>query len=166
MRPSAHGTFSMLESLAYLDTSMTERLEIKCGKSPTGTLLHQTLLPMNGLRTLTLTRCENPHIFVHALHPSMSSSGIVVCPELEEVVIEHRWMFDVKVVEEVAAARASRGAGFKVVRIVSWYEDIRSQLDVLELKNHVSGVDSVLKDFRPHPGEWVQAFLGAASILN
>jgi len=140
MAPNVNGTCSMLESLANFDTSKTERLEIKCGKSPTSDPLHRALLPMKDLRTLTLNRCENPHVFVQALHPSMSSSGVVV-PKLEELVIEHRGMFDIKEVAEMAAARASGGVKLKAVRIVSWYRGVYAQLDVSELRKHVLYVE-------------------------
>lgn len=73
--------------------------------------------------------------------------GILVCPELEELVIEHDEEFDLGVIEWAAAARAVRGAELKVVRIVSWYgDDMKAQLDASELKNHVSRVDWGLKD--------------------
>jgi len=160
MTPSAFDTSSMLGYLAYFDTSMTEWLWIKGGKSPNSTLPYSALLPMKGLRTLTLTRCEDPHIFVHALHPGTSSSGVVVCPELEELVIEHKAAFDLKVIEGVVAARASRGAKLKLIRIISWYGTIEDQIDASELKNLVSRVETALKIQPPFPGpgEWVHVF--------
>jgi len=143
MAPLPFDTSSMLNFLAYFDTSKTERLGIQGGTPPAGTLLHLALLPMKGLRTLRLAQCEDLHIFIHALHPGMNSSGIMVCPELEELIIEHKLVFDLKVVEGVAAARASRGAKLKVVKIISWNRCIKAQLDASELKNHVSHVESV-----------------------
>jgi len=147
-----HPTFdasSMLGYLAYFDTRKTERLEIKCGTTVYVTLLNRALLHMNGLRILALTRCETPHYFVYALHPDLNHPWIVVCPELEELVIEHEGMFDIKIVERGLAARALRGAKLKVVRIISWFGYVKARLDVSELRNHVSRVDSVLKDFPP-----------------
>jgi len=142
MAPRVKDTCLVLDSLAYFDTSKTERLEIKCGESPNSDSLYRALLPMKNLRTLVLTRCIDPHIFVQALHPSMGPSGAVVCPELEELIIEHRGMFEIKVVVGAAAARASRGVKLKTVRIVSWYKGMQAQLDVSELKKHVLHVES------------------------
>ena len=135
-------TCSELGSLACFDTSRTERVEIESGNSPTSDSLHRALLPMDALHTLVLTRCETPHTFVHALHPSMRPSGVLVCPRLEELVIEHGEMFDIKNVVETVAARASRGVKLKIVRIISRLRGVDAQLDVSELKKHVLHVDS------------------------
>ena len=146
MTPTTFDTSSMLDFLAYFNTSKTEQLGIQGGTPTTGTLLHMALLPMKGLRTLRLTRCEDLCTFVRALHPDMDSSGTMVCPELEElIIVEDKQALDVKVVEEVAAARASRGAKLKLVRITSWYGSIKAQVDASELKNHVSRVESDLR---------------------
>jgi hypothetical protein len=80
-------TCLVLESLDHFDTSKVERLEIDCHDSPSSDPPYRALLPMERLRTLTLYHCASPHIFIHALHPTVSSSGTVVCPELEELVI-------------------------------------------------------------------------------
>jgi len=142
--PPAFDTSSMLESLAYFDTSKTQRLVIQNGKSPTGTLFYQALLPMKGLRTLKFIRCLDPQIFVQALHPSVSQSGVMACPELEELVIEHKWAFDIKLFERVMAARASREAKLKVFKLISW-ESRKAQLNASELKNYVSRVKNVVR---------------------
>jgi len=134
----------VLQLLTNFDTSKTERLEIKHGRSLTSDLLYQALLPINDLRTLVLTQCEDPHILVRALHPSMSSLGAVVCPELEELVIElkYRGAFDIEKVAETAAERASRGVKLKTVRIIDGYSDVHSRPDVSELKKHVLHVET------------------------
>jgi hypothetical protein len=78
------------------------------------------------------------------------SAEVVVCPKLEELVIEHMEMVDIKNIIRMAAARASRGAKLKSVRIVSQGGFV--QIDVLELKKHVlhvecaPGVDGVNDD--------------------
>ena len=92
---------------------------------------------MKDLRILDLYQCETPHTLVHALHPSMSSSGVVVCPQLEELAIEHRRRFDMKDIVRTVAARASRGAKLKTVRIVTWDKTMIPPADLLELKKHV-----------------------------
>ena len=96
MVPQVNDTWFMLESLAHFDTSKTELLEITRGISPTSDPLYRALLPMKDLRTLKLYGFKDPQIFVRALHPSMSPSGVVVCPRLEELVIEYMETFDIK----------------------------------------------------------------------
>jgi len=135
------GSHSVLESLAHFDTSKTERLEIRDGESLTSDPLYRVLLPMKVLRTFIITQCEDPHIFVHALHPGMSSSGAMVCPELEELVIRHWRTFDIKGIVGMAAARALRGAKLKTVRITSWDRISYTQPDVSELRKHVLRVE-------------------------
>jgi len=140
--PQVDGTCLMLGSLTNFDTSKTERLEIKCGKCPFSDPIYGALLPMKDLRTLTLTRCEDPRIFVRALHHGISLSGVVVCPKLEMLVIEHDGTFDIKDIVETAAVRASRGAKLKTVRIFPFHKTVNSRLDVLELKKYVLHVES------------------------
>ena len=129
----------VLESLNQFDTSKVERLRIDSCDFPSGDLPYRVLLPMKHLRTLTLYCCASPHIFVHALHPTMNSSGIVVCPELDELAIDGGTL-DVRSVIEVAAARASGGTKLKSVRIVGNWDKF-GQTDVLELKEHVLDVE-------------------------
>ena len=132
-------TRMLFESLAQFDTSKTERLEINRGSSPSSDRPHQALLPMKDLLVLTLTRCTSPHVFIHALDPSMGPPGVLVCPKLEEIVIQHREMFDIQSVIGTVAARASGGAKLKLVRIVS--RDEFPESHVPELKKHVLHVE-------------------------
>ena len=129
-------------SLAGLDTSKTERLEIDCGSPPSGDLLSQALLSMAGLRTLKLSKCENPHIFVQALRPDIDSSEDVVCPKLEEIILVLHAQgdtFNIKNVIEMAAARASRGKKLGTIRIIDGRDE--ADMDVSELKEHVRNVE-------------------------
>ena len=130
----------MLKSLAQFDTSKVKRLEINDACPSSRDLPYQTLLPMTALRTLTLHHCQSPHLFINALHPSMSSN-VVACPKLEELILVLRTheTLEIKDVMEMAAARASRGAKFRSVRIVGSNEVI--QIDSLELKKHVLHVE-------------------------
>ena len=129
----------LFKSLAQFDTSKTEQLEIDHGGSPSSEHPYQAFLPMKKLLTLTLFLCARPHIFIHALDPSMSSSGVLVCPKLEEIIVEHRGAFDIESIFGVAAARASRWAKLKRVKIVSWGG--LAEIDVSELRKHVSHVE-------------------------
>jgi len=128
----------LIGSLAHFDTSQTERLEIKYGKCPSSDLLYRALLHMNDLRTLILTQCEDPRTFVRALHPDHSSSGIMVCPKFEVLVIEYGGTFSINDVVGTTATRASRGAKLKTVRAVHIIPRYKtdSRLDVLVLKNN------------------------------
>jgi len=97
---------------------------------------------MKDLRTLVLTRCENSQTSVHALRPAMSSSGALVCPKLEELVIKGWGPLDIKDVVGTAAARALRGVKLKTVTIVIWDRNGHALPDVSELKEHVLRVET------------------------
>jgi len=127
-------TSLVLKSLTQLDTSRTER---------SGDLVRRALLPMKDLRVLVLCECDYPHVFIHALHPSMSPSEVLVCPGLEELVIVLRndgEAFDMEDVIRMAEARALRGKKLKSVRVV-YRGDEPDPQDVLELRNHVRHVE-------------------------
>jgi hypothetical protein len=137
-------TYSVLGSLDHFDTSKAEQLNIDRGNSSSSDQLYRALLPMKHLRTLTFRACLTPHVFIHALHPDMTSSGVVVCPKLEELVIVLDWIpLDMESVIGVVAARASRGANLKSVRIIGQHKFERA--DVLELKKHVLHVECGLE---------------------
>ena len=116
---SPHTPCLSLGSLVQFDTSKTERLEIIYGSLPASDSLRQTLLPMRGLCTLVLERCGQPHPFINALDPSRCSTGALVCPKLEELIIECEEEVDIERVIRMAKARALRGARLKLVRIAS-----------------------------------------------
>ena len=132
-------TRMLFKSLSKFDTSKIKQLEIDSGDSPSSDHLYRALLPMEDLLILTLSLCVRPRVFIHALDPSMSSPGVLVCPKLEEIVIEHIGSFDIESILGVAAARASRGAKLKLVRIVNRGDYMG--VDVSELKKHVSRVE-------------------------
>jgi hypothetical protein len=134
-----HETCLILESLDHFDTSKVERLRIYYGYSPSSGPLYQALLPMKCLHTLALHHSVDLDIFIHALHPNMSSSGDVVCPKLGNLVIVFDEMrLDMKSIIGVVAARASRGAKLKLVRIIG--PGKIEPTDVLELKKYVLDV--------------------------
>jgi len=141
MVPHLHMTELVFESLAYFDTSKTERLGIGWIKSPAWNPLYQGLLTMKDLRTLTLSRCQNPRIFTCVFDPSTNSSGVMLCPKLEELFIKHRYAFDIMDVAEMAARRALRGAKLKAIRIDTYGEFAYPRSDVLELEKHISHVE-------------------------
>jgi len=131
-----------LKSLAELDTSKTERLEIDGGGFPSKESLYQALLPMKDLRTLTLSECRSPHILIRALQPVMNSSEVMVCPKLEELVFVHDSrgkVHHITGIIEMAAARASKGRKLRTVRIVGGC--LTANIDVSELREHVWNVE-------------------------
>ena len=135
-------TCLMLGSLAQFNTSKTERLDIVCGNPPSAGHPYQALLPMKNLRTLTISWCESPYTFIHALDPRLSSSRTVVCPKLEELVLVlcvDGEVFGIQYVVGMVVARALRGAKLNSLRIVSQREF--PQVDILQLKKHISHVE-------------------------
>ena len=147
---SANYAQAVLESLARFDTSKTERLEIGGNVSFSRYTCYQTLLPMRGLRTLTLSHCQSSRGFIAALRRGVGSSGLVACPELEELVlafhIDEGIIKDgidgpgiIKEVIGMAAARVLRGAKLKCVRIIDHDKDM--QIDSFELEKHVLRVE-------------------------
>ena len=132
----------ILESLAQLDTSKTERFRIEDKISLSGEVVYRALLPMGDLRALTLYECYSLHVFIRALHPSANLPDVVVCPKLQELVLvlyDDGEVFDMEGVVGMAEARASRGKKLETVRII----DGRDEPDpdcVLELRKHVGHV--------------------------
>ena len=139
----ADGTRLVLGSLAQFDTSKTEKLVIEKGNLQSGDPLYRALLPMKDLCALTLSKCKSLYIFIHALRPSTSSSKIMACPKLEELVLifhPDSKAVGIKNVIGMAAARASRGKKLRAIRIVDSRDEIDPG-DVLELKKHVLRVE-------------------------
>ena len=131
-----------LESLAELDTSRTEWFEIDRGHLLSGGSFYRALLRMKDLRTLTLSKCRFPDIFIRALQPATSPTEVVVCPKLEELVLvlyPHETMSHIRSVIEVAAARASRGEKLRTFRIIGGRGT--ANVDVSELRKHVRNVE-------------------------
>jgi len=130
----------LLEALARFDTSMTERLEIVRGDIPFMDFLYRALLPMEALRTLTISQMGTPYTFIAPLDPSRGSSGVLVCPKLEVLVLcIDRGVFSISNVIRMVAERESRGAKLKSLRIVCQRKF--SQADILELEKHVLHVE-------------------------
>jgi len=133
-----------LGSLARLDTSKVEQLEVVSGDHSLDTRSsYRALLPLENLRTLTLSRCRDPYTFMAALGSNTGSSVVVACPKLEEIVLVPRTDtegINIESVTKIAAARASRGTKLRTVRIVGG-KDKLDPGDVLELRKHVLNVE-------------------------
>jgi len=131
-----------LESLGEFDTSKTERFEIDGGDFLYEELLYQALLPMKDLRTLTLFGCNTPRPFIRTLQPTTSSSEVMVCPKLEELVLVlrlHEKVAYIASLMKMAAARASRGEKLRTIRIVEGQG--KADLNMSELRKHVWNVE-------------------------
>ena len=133
-----------LESLGHFDTSTTETLELACCSSRDP--FYQVLLPMKELRTLKLDLNACPEIVLDALGSGNSSSGVMACPRLEELVIVVHWLFDFTHLLQTAVARAAGGAKLKTVRISKRPGTAFPHLDILELEKHVSHVKLECED--------------------
>jgi len=140
MSPGADTPRSVARSLATLDTSKTKRLEI-LRSEPLSEDLHQVLVSMKNLRTVTLSLCKDLRSFILALAPVPNSTTQIACPRLEELVFRTEERFDVETMVEVAAARASGGSPLKSIRIINWGELV-SREEVTELLKHISHVET------------------------
>ena len=144
--PGVNLTCPTLEYLAQFDTSKTEWLELYSGDpiSP-GDRPYQVLPPMQNLRTLVLSRCDNLYDFTSPLQPSLDSSKSVVCPKLEKLVLdlsvyEDKFEDNLQSVIEMAALRASRGVKLNSVVITNGKAGF-TQINASDLKKHVSYVE-------------------------
>ena len=140
MSPGDDAASSVERSLAGLDTSKTKWLEI-IGSDPLSEDLHQALLSMKNLRTLTLSLCKDLRSFILALAPVPNSANPVACPKLEELTLRTKEKFDIDTMVEVAAARASRGSPLKYVSIINWERFVPGE-GVVELLEYVSHVET------------------------
>ena len=113
------GTRFILKSLSLFDASKTEQLKIDFENHPSTYPLHEVLLPMKDLRTLKLCRCASPNVLIHALDPRKRLSGIVICPKLEDLVIEYQGTLDTEEVMKMTAAREARGAKLKFIAFLA-----------------------------------------------
>ena len=130
---------SMLASLAGFDTSTTEHLEISYGDANSEDL-RQALLPMKNLYTLTVPLPVGVRSLARALDPGTDLSNVLICPKLEEFAVHvGKDGFDIESVVGMAAARASRGAKLKFVRIVN--REAITWMDTSELGKHVAHVE-------------------------
>jgi len=131
----------ILGFLTELDTSKTERLKIDRSQLLSRGPLYQALLPMKNLRTLTILKCGFPYVPIHALKPVASSSGVVVCPKLEELVLvpgPYESTSYITVINMVAA-RALRGEKLRTLRIVARFG--AASHEVSELRKYVYNVE-------------------------
>ena len=110
----------------------------------------QTLCSMASLRTLILTKCHNlPFIF--ALNPEKSTSKLVLCPDLENIIlyIESRDDFHIGHLLSMAKQRAARGVKLSSITIVG-LDELVSAKEVFGLREHVTRVNYRAGDVAPN----------------
>ena len=138
MAASADANRSVAQSLAVLDISKTKWLEI-IGSKPLSKGIHQALLSMQNLWTLTLSLCKDLRTFILALAPNLTNP--MACPKLEDLTFRTEERFNIKTMVGVAAARASAGSPLRSIHIINCGELVRSE-GKIELLRHVSHVET------------------------
>ena len=138
--PNINSTWALLDQFVKLYTPNIERLRIVRGNL---NAVYWALLPLKDLHTLTLSRCRNLYAVTHALSPNSNSSGVVVCPKLEELVLDPLGNEALNILDiiRMAAARMSRGAKLKSVRTVS--QDTFMQMKASGLEEYVSHMECI-----------------------
>ena len=136
----------ILQSLTNFDLSGIQRLAIAMYRPPVvgeidGSAPRHFLLPMEGLRALTLNQCDNLP-FIAALDPVQNLSERVLCPKLEELVlyISRMVFFNIKELMSMAKARASRGMKLLSITIVGLGEPLPGE-ETFKLREYVTRVD-------------------------
>jgi hypothetical protein len=111
--------------------------------------IFQTLSSTNHLRTLILIDCFRLP-FIHALDPQEHPSNLVLCPNLEELVLYLTYgdYFQAKNIVDMARNRASRGAKLSSITLVD-QGDIRPNKEMFELKEHIVHVEFRFGDELP-----------------
>ena len=109
----------------------------------------QTLSAMTNLHTLVLTECDNLP-FILALNPDKNSSKLVLCPNLEELVlyVESQDRFRIKYLLGMTKERASRGVKLSSITIVG-LEELAPAEGMFGLREHVTRVDYRVDDAPP-----------------
>jgi len=110
-----------------------------------------TLSSMNNLRTLVLTKCNNLP-FILALNPKEAPSNVLLCPNLEGLVlyIKSQDQFHIKQLISMAKGRVSRDAKLSSITIVGVGE-LAPGKEVFKLREHIKRVDYWVDD---EPPDW------------
>ena len=105
----------------------------------------QTLSSLGTLRTLVLSDCDNL-AFILALDPEKNTSGLVLCPNLEEIVIYPslypRREYARELVD-MSKSRDSRGVKLSSIVIVDMQKSMK---EVARLKEHVTHAEYRCED--------------------
>ena len=142
--PSSNMGHKILHSLGPHILSTTRRLTISGFVYPSLANIEEcpvfrTLSSMNDLQTLVLIECKNK-LFTSTLNPERHPSQLVLCPNLEKIVIYSTSQCNTKGLVSMARERTLRGAK------VSSFMTIGSgtplpQTEVLELRGHAIHIE-------------------------
>ena len=142
--PSSSMDHRILHSVGTRILSTTQRLTLSAYLHPDPANFDEcpvfhTLSSADDLRTLVLSRC-NTRPFVFALDPGKNASKLLLCPNLEEIVL-YTWSWDdAEELVSMAETRASMGA--KISSITLTTSDTSAPWgEVLKLRNHVTRVE-------------------------
>ena len=111
--------------------------------------IYTTIQSMEDLRTLTLTRCNNLP-FILTLNPDKTTSKIVLCPKLKEIIlyIKRPDQFHVNELLSMAKERALRGMKLPAITIIST-EALAPTKEVFQLRKYVLRVEYKFDDAPP-----------------
>ena len=142
----------ILRSLGPRILSTTERLTISdCMHQHPADVeewpIFRTLLSTNNLQTLVLSWC-NSQPFISALNPGKNLSGVMLCPNLKELILfVESWGLTDDLVG-MAKRRALRGAKLSSIKIVSLDTPV-PEMEALELREHVTQVECMVDNIPP-----------------
>ena len=107
-----------------------------------------TLSSMENIRTLTLDQCYNQP-FVLALNPEDNPSRLVLCPNLEGLILRVKFWDQIytKHLVRMAESRASRGVGISSIMITGPDRLVTGELS--ELREYVNRVEYSVDDTKP-----------------
>ena len=146
--PSYHMDREIFSSLTHLELSGVRTLVAseyrhpsrgKIDKSP----IFQALSSANNLRTLVLICCQTPS-FVLALDPKENRSNLVLCSNLERLVIYFKAWFlaDADLLKRMTKNRTSRGAKLSLINLVDLRARCaRKEREMVALEEHVARVE-------------------------
>ena len=153
---SAYLDNRILRSLTYFVLSGIQRLAVTNSNLPTAVEFinsppYQFLHRMNDLHTLTLTQSDNAP-FILALNPDLNPSKLVLCPNLEELIlyVQRQDAFNLPELMSMTKERASRDTKLSSITIVGLGELVPGK-EVFKLKKYISHVDY---KFREVPPSW------------
>ena len=109
----------------------------------------RTLFSMDSLRTLVLNKCHNLP-FILALNPEGNSSKLLLCPNLEKLVlyVESRDQFHIDHLISMAKKRTLKDRKLSSVTIVGLGELVLGK-EVFRLREHITCVEYRVDDAQP-----------------
>ena len=136
---------TILQSLGLPILSTTQRLGISEYKHSGPAQVEecpifQTLSSTSHLQSLTLIDCDNGP-FTRALDPEQNSSKMVLCTNMEELVlyVQNRTLLNVEHLVMMAKNRSSRGARLSSIRLVD-LGGVGRREEILQLREDVTRV--------------------------